>query len=244
MRTAGKGWRLESSIRARGWIEAGERVRWPYVRITDASGREIARLLLNEGEAPAGADFETSNGADLPALPEGARVFIGYEYRLWPNLLREPPENPFKKEFELPEALDAAALRDGRFAAFYRYGTFPPNQAGGYVQSFVVIRRDGPSASIWSSVFGGALKAGDSFVQAPYVELEDAAGRVLEHFELFAGRAGSFAADRSVPVDRRAVLSALPESFRVVIGHHGTGSQQRPSEPPSALELDPIGPEK
>ncbi|MGD0781578.1 MAG: glycosyltransferase family 39 protein [Candidatus Aminicenantales bacterium] len=242
VRTAGKGWRLDSSIRARGWIEAGERVRLPYVRITDAAGREIARLLLSDGEAPAGADFEAANSADLPPLPEGARIFIGYEYRLWPNPLREPPEHPYKKEFELPESLDAAALRDGRFSAVYRYGTFPSDQAGGYVQSLVVIRRGGPSASVWSSVFGGALKAGDSFVESPYVELEDADGRVLERLDLFAGRAGSFGAERSVPLDQRAILAALPESFRVVIGHRGTGSKGHPLRPPAALELEPAGP--
>ena len=241
VRTAGKGWRLESSIWAGGWIEAGERVRWPYVRITDAAGRELFRLVLFDGEAPAEADFQAGNGADLPALPEGARIFIGYEYRLWPNLLREPPEHPYRKEFELPQALDAAALRDGRFNAAYRYGTFPADQAGGYVQAFTVIRRNGPAASVWSSVLGGALKAGGSFVENPYVELKDAEGRVLERLDLFAGRAGSFKAERTVPLEKRAAYAALPESFRVVIGNRGTGSSRRPPRPPSVLELKPVG---
>jgi len=243
-RTAGKGWRLESSIQARGWIEAGERVHRFYVRITDAAGREIARLVLYDGEAPAGADFEAASGADLPALPEGARVFIGYEYRLWPNLLREPPEHPFKKEFELPEAIDAAALRDGRFLASYRYGTFPQDQAGGYVQAFTVIRCNGPSASVWSSVFGGTLRAGDASVLDPYVELEDASGRTLERIDLFPGRAGSFEAERTVPVEKRAVIPSLPESFRIVVGHRGTRSNTHPPVPPFSQELAPIGPEK
>ena len=242
VRMGGKAWRLESSLRARGWIEAGERVRRPYVRIADAAGREIARLLLFDGEASPGADFEAAAGADIPDLPEGARIFLGYEYRLWPNPLREPPEHPFAKEFELPEALDAAALKDGRLAAAYRCGTFPSDQAGGFVQSLVVIRRGGPSASVWSSVFGGRLRAGDSYVEGPYVELEDGAGRGLERLEIFAGRAGSFEAARTLPLEKRSALASLPDSFRVVIGHRGTGSSHLPPRPPTALELDPVGP--
>jgi 4-amino-4-deoxy-L-arabinose transferase-like glycosyltransferase len=242
IRTARKTWRLDSSIRGRGWIEAGERVRWPYVRITDAAGRETAKIFISDGDAPAGADFEAAAGADLPALPEGARIFIGYEYRLRPNLLREAPEHPFRKEFELPESLDAAALRDGRFEAAYRYGTFPADQAGGYVQSFTAIRRGGAAAVIWSSAFGGRLKAGDAFVEDPYLELLDDGGKVLERLDLFSGRAGSFQATGGIPAEKRAALASLPESFRVVIGNRGTGSNGLPTRPPAALELDPVGP--
>jgi hypothetical protein len=242
VRSPGKGWRLDGSIKASGWIEAGEQVRWPYIRITDAGGREIARLLLSEGEAPAGADFQAAAGADLPALPEGARIFIGYEYRLSPNPLREPPEKPFKKEYELPERLDAAAQKEGRFEAAYRYGTFPSEQAGGYLQTFAAVRRGGPGATVTSSVFGGRLKAGDSFVADPYVELRDDGGQVLDRLDLFAGRAGSFEAARAVPVEKRAVLAALPAAFRIVIGNRGTGQKQLPPQPPAAQELDPVGP--
>jgi 4-amino-4-deoxy-L-arabinose transferase-like glycosyltransferase len=241
-RTAGRGWRLESSIKASGWIEAGERVRYPYVRITDRNGREIGRLFLLTGEAPSGADFEAGSGLDLPDVPEGARIFIGYEYGLWPNLLREPPQNPFKKEYELPEAIDAVALAAGRFEAVYRYGTFPEEQAGGYVQTFTAIRRGGRGATIRSAVFGGRLKAGDAFVESPYADIRDETGRTLRRLELLTGRAGSFGAQQTVPVEAQAVLADLPKSIRIVFGNRGSGGDQRPPMPPAVLEPEPILP--
>jgi 4-amino-4-deoxy-L-arabinose transferase-like glycosyltransferase len=243
VRTAARNWRLESGIRARGWVEAGERVRWPYVRIEDPSGKEIVRLVLFDGEAPAASDFDAAGAADIPDLPIGSRVFIGYEYRLWPNLLREPPERPFRKEFELPEKIDAAALGEGRFLAAYRSGTFPADQAGGYVQALTIVRR-GEAAAVWSSVFGGQLRAGDSSVMDPYVVLEDAAGRTRQKIELFAGRVGAYDADRKVPLEKRAVFPSLPESLRIIVGHGGATTNKRPPAPPFSFELLPLHPPK
>ena len=54
----------------------------------------------------------------------------------------------------------------------------------------------------------------------------------------------AFEAERTVPVEKRAVIPSLPESFRIVVGHRGTRSNTHPPVPPFSQELAPIGPEK
>ncbi|MCX6561136.1 MAG: phospholipid carrier-dependent glycosyltransferase [Candidatus Aminicenantes bacterium] len=120
-KSAGGGWTLEASIEGRLGPYVGERVGEPYARLLDSAGREIARLVLREGPVPSG-DFQASASRKVADPPEGTRIALGYLYDLAPNPLRVPPEQPFFKEAVLPKRLDAAARREGRLEASFRYG--------------------------------------------------------------------------------------------------------------------------
>jgi len=62
-----------------------DRVVDPFVRITDASGRELVRLLVFEGAAGSLEAAKTGPlrvSATLPSLPTDFRVFVGYAHYL------------------------------------------------------------------------------------------------------------------------------------------------------------------
>jgi hypothetical protein len=216
-RAAG-GWKVRSAVAASSWLEARERVRNPYVRVTDAQGRELGRFTLYEGEVSARDAFSCEAGGTLRELPEGARFHIGYEYALSPNPLSVVAEEPFRKEYTLPERFDRSSIASGQWSCAYGFVRFPDKRGDDYFQVVTLARRKA-TASLRSQVFGGGLRYREDCVLNPFVLLRDGRGADLKKIVIFAGKLGSFEADRFAPVETRAFIPAVPADARIFVGY-------------------------
>jgi 4-amino-4-deoxy-L-arabinose transferase-like glycosyltransferase len=234
-------WTLKSSISAGGWVEAGERIKNPYVRITNAEGRDILRLVLREGEIPSPDNFSCSSQARFRDLPEGARIYLGYEFFLWPNPLPEEPEGSLRKEFLFPEKIDKASLRSGKFRGHFWHTAFPNSRGDDYFQS-ATLTQSSATATLRSQIFGGGLRYGACYVLNPFVLIRDGEGKDIQRLTLFQGKVGSYDAERQGPVEIRALLHALPDQIRVFAGYEIFFDKAQPDKAggPQLIELTPF----
>ncbi len=234
----GNRWVLEGTMAGVPRPGTGERVLSPYIRLVDAEGREIGRTVLREGEVPAGVETRAADTLVLPDPPNGARIVLGYSYDLSPNPLRVPPEQPFFKETVLPDRVDEAALRGGRYQAFYRFGGPPGAPAGSRVQSVTVSCRE-KTAILSGRLDGADLAYGESRIEAPWVELRPAEGETAGRLILDEGGVGLFKGGRPTPVEKRMVLPALQGVYRVMAGDKGSSAKNGPATGPASFELLP-----
>jgi len=213
-----EGWRVRSAVSAAAWFEANERVRNPYLRLTNAEGREVGLVLLHEGEITASEVFSCENGRLIGEIPEGTRLHIGYEYSLAPNPFSVPPEGPLRKEYTLPERIDKGSIAAGRWSCDYGFVRFPGGRGDDYFQTVTLARREA-TASLRSRVFGGGLRYREDHVRNPFVLLRDANGTDLRKVVIFEGTLGSLKADRFAPAQNGAVLPDIPSDVRVFVGY-------------------------
>jgi 4-amino-4-deoxy-L-arabinose transferase-like glycosyltransferase len=211
------GWLVRSAVAASSWLEANERVRNPYLRLTDAQGRELGRFVLHEGEISTTADFSAEGGGILAEVPEGSRFHIGYEYALSPNPLAVAAEGTFRKEYTLPERADKSSLTSGRWSCAYAFVRFPARRGDDYFQVVTLARREA-TASLRSQVFGGGLRYREDYVLNPFVLLRDSRGADLKKVVVFNGKLGSLEADRFAPAQIGVVLPDIPADARIFVG--------------------------
>jgi 4-amino-4-deoxy-L-arabinose transferase-like glycosyltransferase len=212
------GWSVRSSVAASSWLPANERVRNPYLRLTDRQGRELGRFVLHEGEISAAESFSCESGGTVAEIPEGSRVHFGYEYALSPNPLPVPTEGPFRKEIVLPERVDKASLASGRWSSDYAFVRFPGERGDDYFQSLTLTRKE-KTASLRSQVFGGGLRYREDFVRNPFVLLRGAEGEEVKKLVVFEGTLGSLQSDRFAPAQAGDVFPAPPVGVRVFVGY-------------------------
>ncbi|MBM3292884.1 MAG: glycosyltransferase family 39 protein [Candidatus Aminicenantes bacterium] len=211
-------WRVRSAVAASSLFETKEKPSNPYLRLTDAEGREIGRFRLHDGEFRTEGAFLGQGGGTIASLPEGSRLHLGYEYALRPNPLSAPAEGVFRKEAPLPEIVDRSSIEAGRWACDYVFVRFPGRRGDDYFQDVALTRR-GEAADLRSRVFGGGLRYREDFVRNPFVLLRGADGEDLKKIVVFPGKLGSLDADAFAPAGIEEALPAPPSGFRILVGY-------------------------
>ncbi|MGB8953153.1 MAG: glycosyltransferase family 39 protein [Candidatus Aminicenantales bacterium] len=234
------GWTLSTSLSADGRVEAGEKVKNPYVRVTDTNGREIARIIVHEGEmdAPDGSVYAKS--AKIPSLPAGSRVYIGYEYALFPNPFDFEPESVFAKESLALDKIESKALEKGNMRCDFYYAAFPNTHGDNYFQSVFITRKAG-AVLLKSAAFGGELRWGEGYVLNPFVLIQDRDGKEIKKIFLYNGKVGSVEAQRKGPVEKTSILPALSDGYKVFVGYDYYFDKEHPdlAGGPELIEISP-----
>ncbi len=238
---AGDGsWEVRSAIAAEGGLGVKELASNPYVKISDAGGRERDRVVLRRGPVPSGGSWTAEASGLVPDIPEGSVIDLGYDYVPAPSPIAYPPEQPLRKEFRLPGKIDPAAQKAGRWSGGFWFAAVP-GPGGYHFQTVAAVPREG-GIFVQSRVFGPALRYGLGRIENPYVLVTDAAGNEIKKIKVFSGRLGAFEADGKGPAQNGAVLTGLPPGFRMFIGHDDGSARPNPevSTGPYRLELPPL----
>jgi len=240
VRTPAGSWEIRSAIDASGGLGIKERVLNPYVRVSDATGRELACIVLRRGMVPSEEAWSARSSGSVPDIPEGAVVDFGYEYILTPSPITYLPEEPLHKEIRLPAALDRASRDEGRWFGAFWYAAVP-GPSGDYFQTAAAVPR-GKGIFVQSRVFGSSLRAGDGRIVDPFILFRNADGREAGKITIFSGRLGPFEAEAKGPAEKGEVIEGLLPEFRVFFGREDAGSRSRPgsSAGPFLLGLPPL----
>ena len=237
-------WTLGSSISGEVLKSRDEKVLGLYVRITDASGKEAARLALQQGGIAESGEISFSASQNFGMLPPAANIFIGYEYAFTSGLAPDPALGPLKKEFPLARNFLTAEPRP--FEAVYLYTQFPNNRGDEYVQN-VTLTRAGGTWALSSELGEGELRWGDDYVLNPFVRITDRDGQEVMKWVLVPGKAGSYDAQERGPVKKSIPLENLPEDFRIFVGYESYFDREWPERAggPELIELNlPRSPSK
>jgi len=240
-------WEIRSAASAGGGLGVKEEVSNPYVKISDAGGRELARLVLRPGRLPSAEPWAAEAKETVPDIPEGTVIDFGYEYLPAPRTTSYTPEEPLRKEYRLPGGMDAAGRKEGQWSGRLWFAAVP-GPGGYHFQTVAAVFKD-DGVFVRSRVFGPALRYGNGRIDDPYVLITDAAGSEIKKIKLFSGRLGAFDADAKGPAEASILLPGLPPRFRLFIGHENGAARPNPEDltGPYRLELPslpaPPGPE-
>jgi 4-amino-4-deoxy-L-arabinose transferase-like glycosyltransferase len=239
-RIAAGAWEIRSTIDASGGLGVKERALNPYVRVTDATGLELARVILRAGTVPSEGTWSARAAAPVPDIPEGAVIALGYEYLPAPSPIAYIPEQPLHKEIRLPAAFDRASREAGRWFGGFWFAAVP-GPTGDYFQTAACVPRD-KGIFFQSRVFGPALRNGDGRIVDPFVLVRNADGSEAGKIAVFSGRLGPFEADAKGPAENGAAIEGLLPGFRVYFGRNGAASRSKPEAPagPYLLGLPPL----
>lgn len=226
IRAADGTWEIGSSIEADGGLGVKERALNPYLRVSDETGREIARLILRAGMVPSEGAWSARASTSIPDIPEGAAIDLGYEYVPTPNPIAYLPEKPLRKEVRLPAAVDPASREAGRWFGGFWYAAVP-GPAGDYFQTAAAARNPN-GFLVRNRVFGPALRNGDSRIVDPFILFRNADGREAGKITVFSGRLGPFEAEAKGPVEKEGTIDGLLPGFQVFFGRNGAESRSRP----------------
>ncbi|MCX6566888.1 MAG: glycosyltransferase family 39 protein [Candidatus Aminicenantes bacterium] len=239
-RTGAGSWEIRSAIAAAGGLGVREQAANPYVKISDAGGRELTRVVLRPGPVSSEGPWTSAVSGLVPDIPEGAVVDLGYDYVPAPSSIAYEPEQPLHKEFRLPGMMDPASLKVGRWSGGFWFAAIP-GPGGYHFQTVAAVPRDG-GVFVQSRVFGPALRYGNGRIENPFVLIKDAAGNEIKKITIFSGRLGAFEADGKGPAQNSAGLAGLPPGFRMFIGHDDGATRLSPekSAGPYLLEFPPL----
>jgi hypothetical protein len=129
-RTSAGSWEIRSAVAAEGGLGVKEQAADPYVKISDAAGRELTRVVLRRGPVPSAEPWTAGASGLVPDIPEGAVIDLGYDYVPAPSSIAYEPEQPLHKEFRLPGRMDPAARKAGRWSGGFWFAAVPG--PGGY----------------------------------------------------------------------------------------------------------------
>ena len=239
-RTPDGSWEIRSTIEAAGGLGVKERVLNPYVRVSDAAGRELATVVLRRGMVPSEEGWSARGAGPISDIPEGAVIDLGYEYVLTPSPIAYLPEEPLRKEIRLPATVDRASREAGRWFGAYWYAAVPGPSGDYYQTAAAVPHREG--IFVQGRVFGSSLRSGDGRIVDPFVLFRNTDGRDAGKTMVFSGRLGMHEADAKGPVENGGVIKGLLPGFRVFFGRKDADSRSRPgsSAGPYLLELPPL----
>ncbi|MHB8054584.1 MAG: glycosyltransferase family 39 protein [Candidatus Aminicenantales bacterium] len=241
-RTAPGTWDVRSTIEAEGGLNVKERVLNPYVRVSDADGRELGRVVLRSGIVPSEGSWSARASTSIPDIPEGALIDFGYEYILTPNPIAYLPEQPLHKEIRLPGIMDRSARESGRWFGGFWFAAIP-GPAGNYFQTAALVPRAGGVYG-QSRVFGPSLRYGDGWIENPFFLIRNADGKDVKKITVYTGRLGAAGTDAKGPAQNGSMIEGLLPGFRVFLGRDGgdDGSKPGAATGPVLLELPPLPP--
>ena len=217
-KTREKKWILQSTFAGQGLIRRNERVKNPYVRIVDLSGKQIAKLIVYEGEIKSFNNSIYSNSVEISSLPIQSRIYIGYEYEFDPSPLNYVLEGPFNKEYCLTEKIEEQSLLKKKLQYIFLYTSFPNKRGEDYYQ-IVTLSKSRAYWVLFSMIFGKELRWGDDYVLNPFVQILDSEGIEITKLIIFKGRAGSQEAERRGPIMKSKLIPFLPGNYRVYVGY-------------------------
>ncbi len=237
-------WRIHSRILSTAPLRGPEKVVNPYVRIIDESGKEVVKLVVHEGTTGQKNRESFANSTRFSLVPGDLKLCVGYEYTLdLPSSSFEIEGSP-KKEYILPETIKASDFRHNQLEFLFLY-TNSPNTSGNKYFQIITLNRRAKSWRLYSQVFGNALRWGESFVDAPYVSLEDAEGKEICTMIIYSGKVGQGKEKRG-QAKKSVSLPHLPGDFRVSAGfsyfydgkkpEHSGGPARRELQIPSPLK--------
>jgi 4-amino-4-deoxy-L-arabinose transferase-like glycosyltransferase len=209
-------WRVQSSILSKAPIQGLEKVMNPYIRIIDANGDEVVKLVVHEGTVSQKNGFYSENSTDFTHAPATLNLLLGYEYTLDPIPSAFEIQGPLKKEFILPERIKASDFRHNQLEYLFLYTSSPNTSENKYFQIITLSHR-GKSWRLYSHIFGNTLQWGKTFVKDPYVSITDVQGNEIETMIIYAGRVGEQTEKRG-RAKKSVSLPFLPDKFRVYAG--------------------------
>jgi len=212
-------WRLHSSVRYCGYIDADEHVKNPYVRIIDAGGKEILRVIVHDGKINQSESASSTASPETFPLSDENQIYIGYEYDLLGEKVFSDKPQTLRKEFLLTDRIESKSLFKKKHLEFlFLYTAFPDTRGDDYFQ-VVTFSKISAAWTISSTVFGGEFRSGDDFVLNPFVQITDPDGSEKRLMTVFNGKLGSVDGKRKAIAKKSVRMASLPEDFRVFVGY-------------------------
>lgn len=215
-RISKNGWRIQSSILSKTPIAGLEKIMNPYIRIIDANGEEVVKLVVHKGTVSQKDGIDSENSTKFTSPPAALKLCVGYEYALDPLPSAFEIQAPLKKELTLPEGIKANDFRRKRLEYLFLY-TRSPNMSENQYFQIITLSHRGKSWRLYSHVFGNTLRWGRSFVKDPHVSITDAEGNEIETMIIHVGKVGEQGEKRG-QAKKSVSLPFLPDEFRVYAG--------------------------
>lgn len=240
-KSKGEEWILQSTINGQGLLEKDEKVKNPYLRIVDSKGKEVAKLIIHEGEIQTSDSFSYSNMLKFSSLPSESKISIGYEYYFQPNPLKFMLEGRLAKEYLLAEKIDPGSLLKNNLKYVFLYTAFPNTRGDDYFQ-IVTLSKTKATWTLFSTIFGGELRWGDDYVLNPIVKITDFEGKEITKLLFFKGKIGSIESEKRGPAKKSIVLPSLPNSFKIFVGYDYYFDKEYPNKAggPELIEIKPL----
>lgn len=237
-RASRNGWRLQSSIVPKAPVGGLEKVGNPYIRVIDAEGNEVVKLVVHEGDITPGDGTAYENSTRFTHPPADLSLCVGYEYTIDPKPSAYEIDGPLKKEFILPEKIKASDFKLNKLKYLFLYTDSPNSGQNKYFQTITLSNR-GESWRLDSHVYGNILRWGESYVENPSVLITDTEGEEIAALHVHEGRVGR-QTDKRGQARRSLSLPPLPEIFRVYAAYTDFLDGQHPeiSGGPTKVEIE------
>jgi 4-amino-4-deoxy-L-arabinose transferase-like glycosyltransferase len=231
-------WRVESSVIPKASIGGIEKVKNPYIRIIDAEGTEVAKLVVFEGDITNGDGTPFENSTRFTHPPAELSLCVGYEYILDPKPSSFTIESLLKKEFVIPEKIKTSDFKLNKLQYLFLYTESPNSGQNKYFQTTILSNR-AESWRLESHVYGNILRWGESYVENPSVLITDTEGEEIATLRIHEGKVGQ-QTDKRGQARRSQSLPPLPEIFRVyaVFTDFFDGQQPGFSGEPAKIEIE------
>lgn len=215
LRKVNKEWRLTSRIYPGNLVNQDEPIRNPCVKLVNSEGRQIAKLVVQEGRITGKHSSKImENSLLLSSLPRNYRLYLGYEICYDPNKDKHPG-SPFR-EYNLNPDRGFRYPR-GNWTIDFIYQKIPQTHFAEYGQMVGLFRSKGKTL-LWSRISGGELTAGNDYVVDPYVRIVDLKGREIAKLIIYEGKVGSIGSVWG-PKENLINLSRLPSEYRIYTGY-------------------------
>jgi len=237
-RASRNGWRIQSSIIPKTSVGGIEKVKDPYIRVIDAAGNEVVKLVIHEGDITPGYGTIYENSTRFTHPPADLSLCVGYEYTIDPKPSAYKIENPLKKEFVIPEKIKASDFKLNKLQYLFLYTESPNSGQNKYFQTITLSNR-AESWRLESHVYGNILRWGEGYVENPSVLITDTEGEEIATLRVHEGKVGRQTEKRGQA--RRALsLPPLPKIFRVYAAYTEFLDMQQPefSGGPAKIEIE------
>jgi hypothetical protein len=217
IRTSKNRWKIKSDIITRGLIAGNESVKNPYVRLLDAQQRELVKLTVHEGLMAPQEEITLSKSAKFSSPPDEWEIRLGYEYDLEDTPPAFDMKHPLIKEYGFPEKINGKGDTPFHRQEYLFLYTSSPSKSDPKYFQVATISRKGPSARLFSHVFGSKLRWGKDYVENPFVQISDTGDQKLARLIIHEGKLGEQFAKRG-QVKKSMPVASLPQIYKIYAG--------------------------